>query len=110
MALVLPPSLIPRGDSPGTSSTTPLPPTDPQQNKASKQEEDDSLSGSDTHTNETETQDRKVWETQKMIDQVCGVFESPKLTGLSSTTFCPIIRGDKDESSDEDVAQLLALL
>lgn len=42
--------------------------------------------------------------------QVFGVFESPELSRVSSATFRPVIRGDKDESSDGGVAQRMALL
>ncbi|XP_026637285.1 centrosomal protein of 170 kDa protein B isoform X2 [Microtus ochrogaster] len=107
---VLPAPLTPRGASPVTPSTTPPPPTDPQLTKARRQEEDDSLSDAGTYTIETEAQDREVEEARKMIDQVFGVFESPELSRVSSATFRPVIRGDKDESSDGGVAQRMALL
>ncbi|XP_036061695.1 centrosomal protein of 170 kDa protein B isoform X2 [Onychomys torridus] len=107
---VLPAPLTPRGASPVTPSTTPPPPTDPQLTKARRQEEDDSLSDAGTYTIETEAQDREVEEARKMIDQVFGVFESPELSRASSATFRPVIRGDKDESSDGGVAQRMALL
>lgn len=42
--------------------------------------------------------------------QVFGVFESPELSRVSSATFRPVIRGDRDESSDGGVAQRMALL
>lgn len=42
--------------------------------------------------------------------QVFGVFESPELSRVSSATFRPVIRGDKDESSDGGGAQRMALL
>uniref|UniRef100_A0A8C2QKR2 Centrosomal protein 170B n=1 Tax=Cricetulus griseus TaxID=10029 RepID=A0A8C2QKR2_CRIGR len=107
---VLPAPLTPRGASPVTPSTTPPPPTDPQLTKARRQEEDDSLSDAGTYTIETEAQDREVEEARKMIDQVFGVFESPELSRVSSATFRPVIRGDKDESSDGGMAQRMALL
>ncbi|XP_038192285.1 centrosomal protein of 170 kDa protein B isoform X2 [Arvicola amphibius] len=107
---VLPAPLTPRGASPVTPSTTPPPPSDPQLTKARRQEEDDSLSDAGTYTIETEAQDREVEEARKMIDQVFGVFESPELSRVSSATFRPVIRGDKDESSDGGVAQRMALL
>lgn len=93
-----------------TPSTTPPPPTDPQLTKARKQEEDDSLSDAGTYTIETEAQDQEVEEARRMIDQVFGVFESPELSRVSSATFRPVIRGDKDESSDGGMAQRMALL
>ncbi|XP_052595092.1 centrosomal protein of 170 kDa protein B isoform X2 [Peromyscus californicus insignis] len=107
---VLPAPLTPRGASPVTPSTTPPPPTDPQLTKARRQEEDDSLSDAGTYTIETEAQDREVEEARKMIDQVFGVFESPELSRVSSATFRPVIRGDKDEPSDGGMAQRMALL
>lgn len=42
--------------------------------------------------------------------QVFGVIESPELCRVSSATFRPVIRGDKDEASDGGVAQQMALL
>lgn len=45
-----------------------------------------------------------------MIDQVFGVFESPELSRVSSATFRPVIRGDRDESGDGGMAQRMALL
>ncbi|XP_051008228.1 centrosomal protein of 170 kDa protein B isoform X1 [Acomys russatus] len=107
---VLPAPLTPRGASPVTPSTTPPPPTDPQLTKARRQEEDDSLSDAGTYTIETEAQDQEVEEARKMIDQVFGVFESPELSRVSSATFRPVIRGDRDESSDGGMAQRMALL
>ncbi|XP_015861998.1 centrosomal protein of 170 kDa protein B isoform X2 [Peromyscus maniculatus bairdii] len=107
---VLPAPLTPRGASPVTPSTTPPPPTDPQLSKARRQEEEDSLSDAGTYTIETEAQDREVEEARKMIDQVFGVFESPELSRVSSATFRPVIRGDRDEPSDGGVAQRMALL
>uniref|UniRef100_A0A8C6QZQ6 Centrosomal protein 170B n=1 Tax=Nannospalax galili TaxID=1026970 RepID=A0A8C6QZQ6_NANGA len=107
---VLPAPLTPRGASPVTPSTTPPPLADPQLTKARRQEEDDSLSDAGTYTIETEAQDREVEEARKMIDQVFGVFESPELSRVSSATFRPVIRGDKDESSDGGMAQRMALL
>uniref|UniRef100_A0A8C5P0W4 Centrosomal protein 170B n=1 Tax=Jaculus jaculus TaxID=51337 RepID=A0A8C5P0W4_JACJA len=107
---ILPTPLTPREASPVTPSTTPPPPMDPQLTKTRRQEEDDSVSDAGTYTIETEAQDREVEEARKMIDQVFGVFESPELSRVSSATFRPVIRGDKDESSDGDVAQRMALL
>ncbi|XP_028739531.1 centrosomal protein of 170 kDa protein B isoform X2 [Peromyscus leucopus] len=107
---VLPAPLTPRGASPVTPSTTPPPPADPQLTKARRQEEEDSLSDAGTYTIETEAQDREVEEARKMIDQVFGVFESPELSRVSSATFRPVIRGDRDEPSDGGVAQRMALL
>lgn len=107
---VLPTPLTPRGASPVTPSSTPPPPTDPQLTKARRQEEDDSLSDAGTYTIETEAQDQEVEEARKMIDQVFGVFESPELSRVSSATFRPVIKGDKDESSDGGMAQRMALL
>ncbi|XP_004434372.1 PREDICTED: centrosomal protein of 170 kDa protein B [Ceratotherium simum simum] len=105
----LPAPLTPRGASPVVPSTLPPPPADPQLSKARKQEEDDSLSDAGTYTIETETQDQEVEEARKMIDQVFGVLESPELSRVSSATFRPVIRGDRDESGD-GVAQRMALL
>ncbi|XP_021509830.1 centrosomal protein of 170 kDa protein B isoform X2 [Meriones unguiculatus] len=110
MPPVLPAPLTPRGASPVTPSTTPPPPIDPQLTKARRQEEDDSLSDAGTYTIETEAQDREVEEARKMIDQVFGVFEAPELSRVSSATFRPVIRGDKDESTDGAMAQRMALL
>lgn len=110
MPPVLPAPLTPRGASPVTPSTTPPPPIDPQLTKARRQEEDDSLSDAGTYTIETEAQDREVEEARKMIDQVFGVFEAPELSRVSSATFRPVIRGDKDESTDGAIAQRMALL
>lgn len=42
--------------------------------------------------------------------QVFGVFEAPELSRVSSATFRPVIRGDKDESTDGGMAQRIALL
>ncbi|XP_073923135.1 centrosomal protein of 170 kDa protein B isoform X2 [Castor canadensis] len=107
---VMPAPLTPRGTSPVAPSTPPPTPADPQLTKARRQEEDDSLSDAGTYTIETEAQDREVEEARKMIDQVFGVFESPELSRVSSATFRPVIRGDRDESSDGGVAQRMALL
>ncbi|XP_062945912.1 centrosomal protein of 170 kDa protein B isoform X2 [Cynocephalus volans] len=107
---VLPAPLTPRGASPVAPSTPPPPPADPQLTKARKQEEDDSLSDAGTYTIETEAQDKEVEEARKMIDQVFGVLESPELSRVSSATFRPVIRGDKDESGDGGMAQRMALL
>uniref|UniRef100_F7AC50 Centrosomal protein 170B n=2 Tax=Equus TaxID=9789 RepID=F7AC50_HORSE len=105
----LPTPLTPRGASPVAPSTPPPPPADPQLSKTRKQEEDDSLSDAGTYTIETETQDQEVEEARKMIDQVFGVLESPELSRVSSATFRPVIRGDRDESGD-GVVQRMALL
>ncbi|XP_046309066.1 centrosomal protein of 170 kDa protein B isoform X1 [Marmota monax] len=107
---VLPAPLTPRGASPVGPPTPPPPPTDPQLTKARRQEEEDSLSDAGTYTIETEAQDREVEEARKMIDQVFGVFESPELSRVSAATFRPVIKGDREESSDEGVAQRMALL
>nr|XP_035969627.1 centrosomal protein of 170 kDa protein B isoform X7 [Halichoerus grypus] len=99
----------PRGASPVAPVTPPPPPADPQLSKARKQDEDDSLSDAGTYTIETEGQDPEVEEARQMIDQVFGVLESPELSRVSSATFRPVIRGDRDEASD-GVAQRMALL
>ncbi|CAD7666801.1 unnamed protein product [Nyctereutes procyonoides] len=99
----------PRGASPVALATPPPPPADPQLTKARKQDEDDSLSDAGTYTIETEVQDPEVEEARQMIDQVFGVLESPELSRVSSATFRPIIRGDRDEAGD-GVAQRMALL
>ncbi|XP_021535561.1 centrosomal protein of 170 kDa protein B isoform X1 [Neomonachus schauinslandi] len=99
----------PRGASPVAPATPPPPPADPQLSKARKQDEDDSLSDAGTYTIETEGQDPEVEEARQMIDQVFGVLESPELSRVSSATFRPVIRGDRDEASD-GVAQRMALL
>ncbi|XP_034848337.1 centrosomal protein of 170 kDa protein B isoform X4 [Mirounga leonina] len=99
----------PRGASPVAPATPPPPPADPQLSKARKQDEDDSLSDAGTYTIETEGQDPEVEEARQMIDQVFGVLESPELSRVSSVTFRPVIRGDRDEASD-GVAQRMALL
>ncbi|XP_021099172.1 centrosomal protein of 170 kDa protein B isoform X2 [Heterocephalus glaber] len=98
------------GASPGASPTPPLPPSEPQLTKGHRQDEDDSLSDAGTYTIETEAQDREVEEARQMIDQVFGVLESPELSRVSSATFRPVIRGDRDESNDGGVAQRMALL
>uniref|UniRef100_A0A4X2KAB7 Centrosomal protein 170B n=1 Tax=Vombatus ursinus TaxID=29139 RepID=A0A4X2KAB7_VOMUR len=106
------------------STASPVPPSspapvsaDPQLTKSRKQEEDDSLSDAGTYTIETETQDKEVEEARKMIDQVFGVFESPEFSKMTSATFRPIIRGEKDEAgsspppvAEAGVAQRLAML
>uniref|UniRef100_A0A8C0MFN2 FHA domain-containing protein n=1 Tax=Canis lupus familiaris TaxID=9615 RepID=A0A8C0MFN2_CANLF len=99
----------PRGASPVAPATPPPPPADPQLTKARKQDEDDSLSDAGTYTIETEVQDPEVEEARQMIDQVFGVLESPELSRVSSATFRPVIRGDRDEAGD-GVAQRMALL
>ncbi|XP_004395663.1 PREDICTED: centrosomal protein of 170 kDa protein B isoform X2 [Odobenus rosmarus divergens] len=99
----------PRGASPVAPATPPPPPADPQLSKARKQDEDDSLSDAGTYTIETEGRDPEVEEARQMIDQVFGVLESPELSRVSSATFRPVIRGDRDEASD-GVAQRMALL
>uniref|UniRef100_A0A452QY08 Centrosomal protein 170B n=2 Tax=Ursus americanus TaxID=9643 RepID=A0A452QY08_URSAM len=99
----------PRGASPVAPATPPPPPADPQLTKARKQDEDDSLSDAGTYTIETEGQDPEVEEARQMIDQVFGVLESPELSRVSSATFRPVIRGDRDGASD-GVAQRMALL
>lgn len=38
------------------------------------------------------------------------MFESPELSRVSSATFRPVIKGDKDECSDGGMAQRMALL
>ncbi|KAM5273916.1 centrosomal protein of 170 kDa protein B isoform 2-T2 [Ctenodactylus gundi] len=107
----LPASLVPRGASPVSAPTPPpTPAADPQLSKARRQEEDDSLSDAGTYTIETEAQDQEVEEARKMIDQVFGVLEAPEVSRVSSATFRPVIRGDRDESSDGGVAQRMALL
>ncbi|XP_042527545.1 centrosomal protein of 170 kDa protein B isoform X2 [Dipodomys spectabilis] len=107
---VLPTPLTPRTASPVAPPTPPPLPADPQLTKARRQEEDDSLSDAGTYTIETDAQDREVEEARKMIDQVFGVFEAPELSRVSSATFRPVIKGDRDESVDEGVAQRMALL
>ncbi|XP_056667148.1 centrosomal protein of 170 kDa protein B isoform X1 [Monodelphis domestica] len=106
------------------STVPPVPPssptamsTDSQLTKSRKQEEDDSLSDAGTYTIETETQDKEVEEARKMIDQVFGVFDSPEFSKVTSATFRPVIRGEKDEAgsspptvAEAGVAQRLALL
>uniref|UniRef100_G1LME3 Centrosomal protein 170B n=1 Tax=Ailuropoda melanoleuca TaxID=9646 RepID=G1LME3_AILME len=99
----------PRGASPVAPATPPPPPADPQLTKARQQDEDDSLSDAGTYTIETEGQDPEVEAARQMIDQVFGVLESPELSRVSSATFRPVIRGDRDEASD-GVAQRMALL
>ncbi|XP_010605641.1 centrosomal protein of 170 kDa protein B isoform X1 [Fukomys damarensis] len=94
----------------GASPSLPPPLSEPQLTKARRQDEDDSLSDAGTYTIETEAQDREVEEARKMIDQVFGVLESPELSRVSSATFRPVIRGERDESSDGGVAQRMALL
>ncbi|XP_074147135.1 centrosomal protein of 170 kDa protein B isoform X2 [Sminthopsis crassicaudata] len=117
----LPTPLAPRvviSTAPPAPPSSPAPvSTDPQLTKSRKQEEDDSLSDAGTYTIETETQDKEVEEARKMIDQVFGVFESPEFSKMTSTTFRPVIRGEKDEASsspppvaEAGVAQRLALL
>ncbi|KAM9069878.1 centrosomal protein of 170 kDa protein B isoform X2 [Sarcophilus harrisii] len=117
----LPTPLAPRvviSAAPPAPPSSPAPVSaDPQLTKSRKQEEDDSLSDAGTYTIETETQDKEVEEARKMIDQVFGVFESPEFSKMTSTTFRPIIRGEKDEASsspppvaEAGVAQRLALL
>ncbi|XP_064149155.1 centrosomal protein of 170 kDa protein B [Loxodonta africana] len=102
-----PTPLPPRGASP--VAPLPSPPADPQLTKARRQEEDDSLSDAGTYTIETEAQDQEVEEARRMIDQVFGVFESPELSRVSSATFRPVIRDDREEVADASVAQRLAL-
>ncbi|XP_074069342.1 centrosomal protein of 170 kDa protein B isoform X2 [Macrotis lagotis] len=106
------------------STAPPVPPSSPapvsadsQLTKSRKQEEDDSLSDAGTYTIETETQDKEVEEARKMIDQVFGVFESPEFSKMTSATFRPVIRGEKDETgsspppvTEAGVAQRLAML
>ncbi|XP_058596455.1 centrosomal protein of 170 kDa protein B isoform X2 [Neofelis nebulosa] len=99
----------PRGASPVAPETPPPPPADPQLTKARKQDEDDSLSDAGTYTIETDVQDPEVEEARQMIDQVFGVLESPELSRVSSATFRPVIRGDRDAAGD-GVAQRMALL
>uniref|UniRef100_K9J0N3 FHA domain-containing protein n=1 Tax=Desmodus rotundus TaxID=9430 RepID=K9J0N3_DESRO len=94
----LPAPLTPRGASPVAPSPPPAPPADPQLTKARKQEEDDSLSDAGTYTIETEAPDQEVEEARRMIDEVFGVLESPELSRVSSATFRPVIRADRDES------------
>ncbi|KAK2498869.1 LOW QUALITY PROTEIN: hypothetical protein MC885_015181, partial [Smutsia gigantea] len=106
---VLPAPLTPCGASPVAPSTPPPPSADPQLTKARRQEEDDSLSDAGTYTIETEVQDQEVEEARRMIDQVFGVLESSELSRVSSATFRPVIRGDRDDSGD-GVAQRMALL
>lgn len=101
---VLPPALTPRGPSP---VAPPAPQPSP---GACRAEEDDNLSDAGTYTIETEAQDREVQEARERIDQVFGVFESPELSRVTSATFRPVIRGDREEPGDGAVAQRMAVL
>ncbi|XP_030805059.1 centrosomal protein of 170 kDa protein B isoform X7 [Camarhynchus parvulus] len=65
-----------------------------------RNDEEDSVSETGTYTIETESQDKEVEEARKMIDQVFGVLESPEFSRISST-FRPVIKGEKDDSSSQ---------
>ncbi|XP_053836917.1 centrosomal protein of 170 kDa protein B [Vidua macroura] len=65
-----------------------------------RNDEEDSVSETGTYTIETESQDKEVEEARKMIDQVFGVLESPEFSRISST-FRPIIKGEKDDSGSQ---------
>ncbi|KAG9336540.1 hypothetical protein JZ751_002887 [Albula glossodonta] len=67
--------------------------------KATRNEEEDSLSDAGTYTIETESQDKEVEEARSMIDQVFGVLESPEFTGVTAAAYRPIINDDRDEQA-----------
>ncbi|NXR94020.1 C170B protein, partial [Hypocryptadius cinnamomeus] len=76
------------------------PPPEVKAAQGRRNDEEDSVSETGTYTIETESQDKEVEEARKMIDQVFGVLESPEFSRISST-FRPIIKGEKDDSSSQ---------
>ncbi|XP_030130966.4 centrosomal protein of 170 kDa protein B isoform X7 [Taeniopygia guttata] len=76
------------------------PPPEVKSAQGRRNDEEDSVSETGTYTIETESQDKEVEEARKMIDQVFGVLESPEFSRISST-FRPIIKGEKDDSSSQ---------
>ncbi|NWT94247.1 C170B protein, partial [Urocynchramus pylzowi] len=76
------------------------PPPDVKSAQGRRNDEEDSVSETGTYTIETESQDKEVEEARKMIDQVFGVLESPEFSRISST-FRPIIKGEKDDSGSQ---------
>ncbi|XP_066529553.1 centrosomal protein of 170 kDa protein B isoform X2 [Hoplias malabaricus] len=76
---------------------TPANSTDVRTNKASRQEEDDSLSDAGTYTIETEGPDKDVEEARNKIDQVFGVGECPEHSNqpTAATVYLPI-DGDRE--------------
>ncbi|XP_041332280.1 centrosomal protein of 170 kDa protein B isoform X4 [Pyrgilauda ruficollis] len=78
------------------------PPAEVKSAQGRRNDEEDSVSETGTYTIETESQDKEVEEARKMIDQVFGVLESPEFSRISST-FRPIIKGEKDDSGSQHV-------
>ncbi|XP_059706447.1 centrosomal protein of 170 kDa protein B isoform X7 [Haemorhous mexicanus] len=76
------------------------PPPEVKSAQGRRNDEEDSVSETGTYTIETESQDKEVEEARKMIDQVFGVLESPEFSRISST-FRPIIKGEKDDSGSQ---------
>ncbi|NXL16796.1 C170B protein, partial [Setophaga kirtlandii] len=76
------------------------PPSEVKSAQGRRNDEEDSVSETGTYTIETESQDKEVEEARKMIDQVFGVLESPEFSRISST-FRPVIKGEKDDSSSQ---------
>ncbi|NXG95189.1 C170B protein, partial [Loxia leucoptera] len=76
------------------------PPPEVKSAQGKRNDEEDSVSETGTYTIETESQDKEVEEARKMIDQVFGVLESPEFSRISST-FRPIIKGEKDDSGSQ---------
>nr|XP_030130963.3 centrosomal protein of 170 kDa protein B isoform X2 [Taeniopygia guttata] len=76
------------------------PPPEGKSAQGRRNDEEDSVSETGTYTIETESQDKEVEEARKMIDQVFGVLESPEFSRISST-FRPIIKGEKDDSGSQ---------
>ncbi|XP_039568581.1 centrosomal protein of 170 kDa protein B isoform X7 [Passer montanus] len=76
------------------------PPPEVKSAQSRRNDEEDSVSETGTYTIETESQDKEVEEARKMIDQVFGVLESPEFSRISST-FRPIIKGEKDDSGSQ---------
>ncbi|XP_054826333.1 centrosomal protein of 170 kDa protein B isoform X2 [Eublepharis macularius] len=93
----MPAPLTPRVVVPSVPETVSTPTVDPILVNVRKHEEEDSLSETGTYTIETESQDKEVEEARKMIDQVFGVLESPEFSKMSSATFRPVIKGEKEE-------------
>ncbi|KAJ8274907.1 hypothetical protein COCON_G00095320 [Conger conger] len=103
-----------RDKTPSPSFPSPpasAPPTvsvDPKTSKAVRGEEEDSLSDAGTYTIETESQDKEVEEARNMIDQVFGVLDSPEYTGVTPSTYRPVIK-ERDERGSPRHAKLGSL-
>ncbi|XP_051731907.1 centrosomal protein of 170 kDa protein B isoform X3 [Ctenopharyngodon idella] len=65
--------------------------------RATRTEEEDSLSDAGTYTIETESQDKEVEEARSMIDQVFGVLDAPEYSGQTVGVYRPVIDDGKDE-------------